>query len=348
MIISRTPFRISLFGGGTDYPKWSYNHGGAVLGFAIDKYCFISLRSLPPFFDYKHRITYSNIELVNEIEEIQHPAVRAALKEMGIASGIEVQHGGDLPARSGLGSSSSFTVGLLNALYAMRGMRRSRYDLARDAIHLEQNVIGEAVGCQDQVWAAYGGTNRIDFSRDGSFAVTPLILSAERQDQIKASMIFVFTGLSRNAAEIALQQIANLNERQNQLLRMLEMVDEAETILTDESEPAWRLGELLDESWRLKKQLARAVTNQMVDDIYGAAMAAGASGGKLLGAGGGGFMVFFVKPRKRKAVLEALSELVTVNVGFDQAGSQIVVYEPSMEPAAARWDHRPKFMHCEA
>jgi D-glycero-alpha-D-manno-heptose-7-phosphate kinase len=348
MIISRTPFRISLFGGGTDYPTWISKHGGAVLGFAIDKYCFISLRSLPPFFEHKHRIAYSKIELVKEIDEIQHPAVRAALSEMGVASGIEVQHGGDLPARSGLGSSSSFTVGLLNVLYAMRGMRRSRIDLARDAIHLEQNVIGEAVGCQDQIWAAYGGTNRIDFARDGSFVVAPLMLSSERREQLKASMIFVFTGLSRTAAEVASQQIANIHDRQKQLSRMMEMVDEAEDILIDEAEPVWRLGELLDESWCLKKQLAGAVTNGTVDDIYATAMAAGASGGKLLGAGGGGFMVFLVKPRKRKAVLDVLSGLVTVDVGFDQDGSRIVVYEPSMERGTARWDHRPNFMHCEA
>jgi D-glycero-alpha-D-manno-heptose-7-phosphate kinase len=348
MIISRTPFRISLFGGGTDYPGWIREHGGAVLGMAIDKYCFISLRSLPPFFDYKHRIAYSKIEVVKEIAEIEHPAVRAALAEMGVASGIEVQHGGDLPARSGLGSSSSFTVGLLNALYAMRGMRRGRYDLARDAIHLEQQVIGEAVGCQDQVWAAYGGTNRIDFFPDGSFAVTPLMLSAARRNELRASMIFVFTGLSRTAAEIASQQIANLHDRRAQLLRMRAMVDEAEVLLTDDSEPAWRIGELLDESWQLKKQLAGAISSPAIDGIYDAALAAGASGGKLLGAGGGGFMVFLVKPQKRAAVLKALSGLVAVDVGFDQAGSQIVVYEPSMEPSAPRWDHRPNFMHSEA
>jgi len=338
MFISRTPFRISLFGGGTDYPTWIAEHGGAVLGMAINKYCFINLRSLPPFFEYRHRICYSKIETVRTIDEIEHPSVRACLAEMGVEAGIEVQHGGDLPARSGLGSSSSFTVGLLNALYAMRGMQATPHELAQHAIHVEQKIIGEAVGCQDQVWAAHGGLNRIDFARDGSFGVAPLELSKARQKALTGSMIFVFTGFSRIAAAIAQQKIEKLLDRRPQLLRMRQMVDEAAHLLADEHEEIWRLGELLHESWMLKKQLAGPVTNPEIDAIYDAAMAAGASGGKLLGAGGGGFMVFFARPNRRAAVLRSLRGLVDVKVGIDFTGSTIVVRDPSMEPVEPRCD----------
>jgi D-glycero-alpha-D-manno-heptose-7-phosphate kinase len=337
MFVSRTPFRISLFGGGTDYPAWIAEHGGAVLGMAINKYCLITVRSLPPFFDYRHRITYSRIEIVKTIDEIQHPAVRACFQEMGVVDGIEVQHGADLPARSGLGSSSSFTVGLLHALYALRGIRRCKRELALDAIHIEQQVIGESVGCQDQVWAAYGGINRIDFYPDGSFVVTPLPLPEARREELRASLLLVFTGLSRTAAVIATDKIRNLPNHGPQLKRLRLLVDDAQKILMSK-EPIVRLGELLHESWMLKRQLASAVTNDRIDEIYATARNAGATGGKLLGAGGGGFIALLVEPSRRADVLHSLYRLVNVDVGFDFQGSQLVVYEPGMEPTTPRRD----------
>lgn len=331
MIISRTPFRISLFGGGTDYPTWVAKHGGAVLGLAIDKYCYLSVRQLPPFFEHKHRIAYSRIELAKDIADIQHPAVRAVFSEMGVSAGLEVHHDADLPARSGLGSSSSFTVGLLNALYAMQGRMASKRQLAGEAIRIEQRVIGENVGYQDQVWAAYGGLNRIDFHTNGDFSVTPVVLDAERTGELLSSMLIVFTGLSRIASDIAKEKVENLDQRERQLMGIRAMVDEGLAILTNEREPAYRLGELMHESWQLKRQLASSVTNPMIDEIYENARAAGATGGKLLGAGGGGFMMFFVKPELRRRLIERLNRLITVKFGIDYAGSKIIIYEPSME-----------------
>ncbi|WP_029008332.1 kinase [Azospirillum halopraeferens] len=328
MIISRTPFRISLFGGGTDYPAWIRRHGGAVLGMAIDKYCYISVRHLPSFFEHKHRIVYSKVELVKDIEEIRHPAVRAVFARTGVRTGLEVHHDADLPARSGLGSSSSFTVGLLNALAALEGRRLSKRFLAEEATHIEQRVIVENVGCQDQVWAAYGGFNRIAFLPDGGFEVEPVIVAAERRAELLSSMVMVFTGLSRIASEVAGEQMENLERREAQLHAMRALVDEASHLLADEREPAYRLGALLHESWMLKRQLASRVTNPTIDGIYDEAMAAGASGGKLLGAGSGGFMVFFIKPELRRRLLERLNRLIRVRVGIDQVGSTIVVYDP--------------------
>jgi D-glycero-alpha-D-manno-heptose-7-phosphate kinase len=329
MIISRTPFRISLFGGGTDYPEWIREHGGAVLGMAINKYCYLSVRQLPPFFEHKHRIVYSLIELVREISEIQHPAVRAVFQEMGITNGLEVHHDADLPARSGLGSSSSFTVGLLNALYAMRGRVLSKSDLGTEAIRIEQRVINESVGCQDQVWAAHGGLNRIEFFPSGGISVSPVILSIERRNELLDSIILVFSGLSRLATEAAKEKIANIPRNEMQLLRMREMVDEGMELLTNDRQPVHRMGELLNESWMLKRSLASRVTNTRVDEIYDAAIAAGASGGKLLGAGGGGFMVFLMQPERRAAVSEALRGLIQVSFDIDYDGSRIVLYEPN-------------------
>ncbi|MBF5093472.1 kinase [Azospirillum sp. INR13] len=334
MIISRTPFRISLFGGGTDYPTWVRRHGGAVFGLAIDKYCYLNVRSLPPFFEHKYRIAYSRIELAKSIGEIEHPAVRAVFSEMKAHSGLEVHHDADLPARSGLGSSSSFTVGLLNALYAQRGEMASKRQLASEAIRIEQTVIGENVGCQDQIWAAYGGLNRIDFHTDGGFAVTPLIINPERREELLSSMLLVFTGLSRIASEVAGEKIENLDRRERQLQGIRAMVDEGVSLLSNEREPTFRLGELMHEAWQLKRQLANGVSNPTVDEIYAEARAAGATGGKLLGAGGGGFMLFFVKPELRRRLIERLNRLITVKFGIDYGGSKIIVYEPMFEVGA--------------
>ncbi len=329
MIISRTPFRVSLFGGGTDYPKWYLQHGGAVLGFAINKYCYISIRPLPPFFEYRHRIVYSKVENVNEISDIQHPAVRGVLMEKGIDIGVEIHHDGDLPARSGLGSSSSFTVGLLNALAALKGPMVDKKQLAREAIRIEQQVIQEHVGSQDQVWAAYGGLNRIEFLKNGDFDVQPAIVAPVRRKALLDSLQLYFTGFSRSASEIAKKQIDNIDRRQKHLETMKGLVDEALVVLQSDGRPLSEIGVLLHESWRLKRELADDITTPEIDSIYAAAREAGATGGKLLGAGGGGFMVLFVEPAKRAAVYERLSKLVRVGLGIDDVGSKIVVYEPA-------------------
>lgn len=329
MIICRTPFRVSLFGGGTDYPTWFEKHGGAVLGFAIDKYCYISARRLPPFFEHKHRIVYSKVENVKEIDEIQHPAVRGVFSDMGVQDGLEIHHDGDLPARSGLGSSSSFTVGLYNVISALNGRIVSKKELASEAIRIEHKVIEETVGIQDQIWAAYGGLNRIDFLNSGEFDVRPCIVSNDRRLELQSHLLLVFTGLSRLAPVMAEKKIANLSARETQLTAMREMVDVAEEILQDANRPIRDLGTLLDQSWQLKRELADGLSTPLIDEIYAAAMGAGASGGKLLGAGGGGFMLFIVEPDRQQAVRAALKDLVAVKIAIDNVGSKIVVYEPS-------------------
>jgi D-glycero-alpha-D-manno-heptose-7-phosphate kinase len=327
MIISRTPFRVSMFGGGTDFPQWYRKHGGAVIGGTIDKYCYISVRTLPPFFEHKHRIVYSNIELVKNIEEIRHPSVRAVLREMEITEGLEIHYDGDLPARSGLGSSSSFTVGLLNALHAYRGRMASKQELAQQAVHIEQNVIGESVGSQDQMWAAYGGLNRIDFRPDGGIDVSPLIILPERRAQLENSLMLYFTGFSRIASDIEKDKIATLDQRKAQLHTLRAMVDEAAAILGSPNSPLDQVGQLLHEGWMLKRELSQAVSNKKIDELYEAALSAGALGGKLLGAGGGGFLLLYAPPEAQAGVRERLKDLIAVNFRFD-GGSKIVVYEP--------------------
>jgi D-glycero-alpha-D-manno-heptose-7-phosphate kinase len=328
MIISRTPFRISLFGGGTDYPAWFKEHGGSVIGTAIDKYCYLSVRRLPPFFEHKSKIVYSKVELVKNVSEIEHPAARGVLTDMKIDDGLEIHHDADLPARSGLGSSSSFTVGLLNSLYALDSRMISKRELGRQAIRIEQEVMKEDVGCQDQIWAAYGGFNRIDFHPDGNFSVAPFILSASRRAELQQSLMLFFTGFSRFASDFAQDQIKNMNNRKNQLRMIRSLVDSAADILLDPKAPIRELGELLHQSWQIKRELADSVSNSQIDEIYDAARGAGATGGKLLGAGGGGFMVLVVDPEKRAQVRERLKKLIAVNVGFDTEGSKIVIYQP--------------------
>jgi len=328
MIVSRTPFRISLFGGGTDYPTWFREHGGAVLGTAINKYCYISVRVLPPFFEHRHRIAYSEVELVRHHNEIRHPVVRAVLGEMRPETGLEIHHDGDLPARSGLGSSSSFTVGLVHAMHAFNGRMIGARDLAQEGVHFEQDVLGENVGSQDQVWAAYGGINVIRFNSDDTFGVAPIILGHERREALREHMMLFFTGISRFASTIAGDKIANLNKRRKQLQVMREMVDEAMAILADPDRPVDEIGRLLHHGWMLKRELADSVSTPEVDAIYEAAREAGALGGKLLGAGGGGFIMLFARPENQAAIRARLADLIEVSFDIGSPGSRIVVYEP--------------------
>ncbi|SMH41707.1 GHMP family kinase ATP-binding protein [Azospirillum agricola] len=329
MIISRTPFRVPLFGGWTDFPQWYRHHGGAVIGGSINKYCYISLRELPPFFEHKHRIVYSNIEQVHNISEIKHPSVRACLGEMGIETGLEIHHDGDLPARSGLGSSSSFTVGLLNALHAYRGRMASKQELAEEAIRIEQQVIGENVGSQDQVWAAYGGINRIDFLTDGRIEVSPLLVSAERRSMLERNLVLYFTGFTRIASEIEKDKLRNLSSRETHLRTLYAMADEATEILRTEHRSLDEIGRLLHESWMIKRDLSSSVSNKRIDDLYDTALSAGALGGKLLGAGGGGFLLLYVPFAFQTRVHECLKDLISVGFRFD-GGSKIVIYEPQL------------------
>lgn len=324
MIISRTPFRISFFGGGTDFPAWYRKNSGAVLSTTIDKYCYISCRRLPPFFEYKHRIVYSRHEQVNKIDEIFHPAVREAFRFMDIKEGLEIHHDGDLPARTGLGSSSAFTVGLLHALYALKGKMVSKKKLALDAIHVEQNLIKENVGSQDQVATAFGGLNKIFFSGDHNIEITPIPISKEKTQQFEEHLMLFFTGFARTASQIEAEKIKHLSNIENELKEMQKMVDDAFNILNDGH--LVDFGRLLNENWEYKKTLSDKVSNNFIDHIYEIAIKNGAIGGKILGAGGGGFILFFVRPEDREKLQKALGFLLQVPFHFDTTGSQIIYY----------------------
>ena len=326
MIISRTPFRMSFFGGGTDYPVWFREHGGAVLATTIDKYCYISCRRLPPFFEHRTRIAYSRIELVKNHQDIEHPAVRGVLKYLNIDDGLEIHHDGDLPARTGLGSSSSFTVGLLHTLYALQHVMPCKSQLARAAIHIEQDLLGEAVGCQDQVLAAHGGLCRVIFFQSGDIGHTPIIMRPERLDAFQSHLQLYFTGFSRIASEVAREQIDRTSQRHAELSVMLQMVEEGISLLTGDSDLS-EFGALLHEAWMLKRRLTTRITTPAIDDIYSAARSAGALGGKLLGAGGGGFMLLFARPEDHARIRLALPGLLQVPFKFDGSGSQIVFYQ---------------------
>jgi D-glycero-alpha-D-manno-heptose-7-phosphate kinase len=327
MIITRTPLRISFFGGGTDYPVWYREFGGAVLSTAIDKSCYITCRKLPPFFEYHSRVSYSKVENVTRNGAIEHPSVRGCLQYMGVEDGVEIHHVADLPARTGLGTSSAFTVGLLLGLYGLKDQIRSKQALAEDAIYVEQEVLKEAVGSQDQISAAYGGFNRINFNVDGSFDVRQLITQRDRLAHLQQHCALFFTGFSRIASEIAKEQIRVTHQRKRELEAMFQMVNQAEEILTNPSCSLDEFGHLLHESWQLKRTLTGNITNNNLDEIYEAGRSAGALGGKLLGAGGGGFMLFFVPPERRKALRMRLKNLLCVPFGFSNRGSHVVVYE---------------------
>lgn len=329
MIISRTPYRVSFFGGGTDYPDWYRHEGGAVLSTTIDKYCYVSCRLLPPFFNLRHRIVWSHIETVSTIDEILHPAVREGLRALGFddATGLEIHHQGDLPARAGMGSSSTFIVGLIKALTALRGRMVSKPELARQAIELEQLRLKEHVGCQDAVAAAHGGLNVIHFSPDADIRVTPVTIPPSRVAELQRRLLLFYLGSSRLASVIAGDVVANLKARRDDLRRMRRMVDEALAMLNDGGDLDG-FGRLLGEGWMRKRRLSRAVSTETVDRVYQTAMDHGALGGKLLGAGGTGFMLFYVPQDRQAEVIESLSTCVHVPFQFESEGSSIIYYAP--------------------
>ena len=327
MIISRTPYRVSFFGGGTDYPAWYREHGGAVLAAAIARYCYLTCRWLPPFFEHKSRVVYSIIEDVQRVEDIKHPAVRECLLELGIRDGIEIHHDGDLPKMTGLGTSSSFTVGLLHSLHALRGEFRSKLQLAAEAIHVERDRCGDRVGSQDQVSAAFGGLNRIRFSPDDSIAVEPVPLPAARMQAFQDSLLLFFTGFSRYSSEVVAEQLENVPKKNRELAEMAAMVDQGLRLLTDGRDLA-DFGRLLHESWLLKRSLSSRVSTPEIDAMYATARKAGAIGGKITGAGGGGFLLLYVEPDRQLAVRQALSHLLHVPFDLDHSGSQIIFSNP--------------------
>lgn len=326
MIITRTPFRMSFFGGGTDMPEFFREHGGAVISTTFDKYAYVSVRHLPRFFEYKNQLTYSRIERVKEVDELQHPAVREAMKMLDMHELI-ISYDADLPARTGLGTSSSFAVGMLGAFYALKGKYAGKKKLADDAIYLERELCKESGGWQDQIAASYGGLNRISFDASG-YRVQPIVISSERKELLNSRLMLFFTGFSRFSAEIQNDTKATLKDKTAQMLEMLQLVDEAEQILVDKYTSLDEFGILLDETWKLKRQTGSKISTGSIDSLYDRAIKAGALGGKLLGAGGGGFLLFYVPEEKRESVLEELKELLYVPFKFENEGMQFIHYAP--------------------
>lgn len=327
MIITRTPYRISFFGGGTDHPVWYEKNGGAVLSASINKYCYINCRFLPPFFKHKHRIVYSEQENVNHIDEIDHPSVRECMRFAGVKHGLEIHHDGDLPAMSGLGSSSSFTVGLLHALHGLNGKMTTKRQLALDSIHVEQKMIKENVGSQDQTIASFGGLNKIDFGGASKISLTPVTIPIKRLNEFENHLLLFFTDFSRKASEIEAQKLKNFKDRNNELEAMAAMVPEGVNILKGRDNLD-DFGKLLHEGWKLKRSLSPVVSTNKIDSIYETGIKAGAIGGKLLGAGGGGFMLFFAPPERHKKIKEKLKGFLHVPFKVEHLGSQIIYYAP--------------------
>jgi len=329
MIISRTPYRISFFGGGTDYPSWYLKNGGQVVSTTIDKYLYITCRYLPPFFEHRLRLVYSNIELCQHIDELEHPSAREVLKYLNIRNGLEIHYDGDLPSRSGLGSSSAFTVGLLNALYAYKGKIVPKSRLAIESINIEQNLIKETVGSQDQVNAAHGGLNRIQFKQSGDIIVDPITLSKERINALEKSLMLFYTGIVRTAEKVAKSYVDNIQVNEKQLILMHAMVNEAIELINNGDLDSF--GMLLDEAWQKKRSLSKLVSNSHVDEIYAAAISVGALGGKLSGAGGGGFLLLYVPVENQANVKKKLSHLLHIPFSFETNGTQIIFFDQDNE-----------------
>ena len=326
MIITRTPFRMSFFGGGTDMKEFFNEHGGAVISTTFDKYCYVTVRHLPPFFDFKNELTYSKIERTSTIEEIIHPAIRNAMKYLNM-SGIRLTYEADLPARSGLGTSSSFAVGMLNAFHSLNGVYASKKQLADEAIHLERDLCNEAGGWQDQIAASFGGFNRIDFS-DNSYEVAPIIISKQKKEQLNNNLMMFFTGFTRFSSDVQKANASGKIDKTQQKLEMLRLVDEAEKVLQNKESNLDDFGYLLNTTWNLKRQTGSAISTNSIDELYDKGIKAGALGGKLLGAGGGGFLVFYVTPEKQESVRHAMQDLLYIPFKFENDGTKVIYYVP--------------------
>ena len=324
MVITQTPFRMSFFGGGTDFPGFYNEHGGSVISTTFDKYCYVTVRHLPRFFDYSNQITYNIIENANTIEDIQHPAVREAMKYLDMHE-LRLVYEADLPARSGLGTSSSFAVGMLNAFYALKGKYVDKRKLADDAIYLERVLCNESGGVQDQIAAAFGGFNKITFSADG-YTVSPVVISQDIKKLLNENLMLFFTGFSRFSSEIAKKQEAATHDKTKELLTMKSLVDDAEKILTSKTDLV-EFGKLLNYTWQLKRGITSGISTDAIDGLYEKAINAGAVGGKLLGAGGGGFLLFYVEKDKQENVKKALNDLLYIPFEFENHGTQILFYK---------------------
>lgn len=326
MIITKTPFRMSFFGGGTDMENYFRENGGAVLSTTFDKYCYVNVRHLPRFFDYSTELSYSKTERVTDVSAIEHPAIREAMKMLDMHE-IRLTYEADLPARSGLGTSSSFAVGMLNAFYALKGKYADKKKLADEAIYLERVLCNEAGGWQDQIAASYGGFNRINFNADG-YEVLPIIISPDRKKRLNDNLLMFFTGFTRFSSDVQKANNVSAAEKRNQLKEMFLLVDEAEKVLTNTDADLDDFGRLLDCTWRLKKQTGSSISTGSIDEFYDKGIKAGALGGKLLGAGGGGFLVFYVQPEHKEAVMSAMKDLMHIPFSFETGGTRVIHYSP--------------------
>ena len=326
MIITKTPFRMSFFGGGTDMENFFCEYGGSVISSTFDKYCYVNVRHLPRFFDWSTELTYSKIEKVSNVEDINHPAIRNAMKMLDMHE-LRLTYEADLPARSGLGTSSSFAVGMLNAFYALKGKYVDKKMLADKAIYLERVLCQEAGGWQDQIAASYGGFNRINFNADG-YEVLPVIISPERKKQLNQNLLMFFTGFTRFSSEVQKANALNKTDKIAQLKEMLSLVDEAEKVLTNKHADLNEFGRLLDHTWSLKRKTGSAVSTNSIDELYAKGIEAGALGGKLLGAGGGGFLVFYVQPERQDSVRWAMKDLMHIPFEFEEGGTRVIYYSP--------------------
>lgn len=326
MIITKTPFRMSFFGGGTDMESFFMENGGAVLSTTFDKYCYVNVRHLPRFFDYSTELSYAKIERVTDVNDIQHPAIREAMKMLDMHE-IRLTYEADLPARSGLGTSSSFAVGMINAFYALKGKYADKKKLADAAIYLERELCKEAGGWQDQIAASYGGFNRINFNSDG-YEVLPLIINPERKRQLNNNLMMFFTGFTRFSSDVQKANASNKADKVNQLKKMLALVDEVEKVLVDKQSDLDEFGRLLDHTWRIKRKTGNTVSTNSIDELYDKGLKAGALGGKLLGAGGGGFLVFYVEPDKQEKVKKAMEDLLYIPFEFEDGGTRVIHYSP--------------------
>ena len=329
MIITRTPFRMSFFGGGTDLESFFRENGGAVISTTFDKYCYVTVRHLPRFFDYTTELSYHTTERVLNIDDIQHPAIRNAMKMLDMRE-LRLTYEADLPARSGLGTSSSFAVGMLNAFYALKGKYVDKKRLADESIYLERILCKEAGGWQDQIAASFGGFNRINFHKDGTYDVLPIIIHPERKKELNNNLMMFFTGFTRFSSDLQKANAAGYVKKEAQLKEMLSLVDEAEIILTDKHSDIDDFGRLLDRTWRLKRQTGGAITTNSIDELYEKGIQAGALGGKLLGAGGGGFLLFYVQPEYQDSVKEAMRSLLYVPFQFEDGGTRVIHYTPEI------------------